>query len=127
MSLSANQTEGGVVLQWSPPAAPAFVPTDYVLQARRNQGQWVTLSSSISANRSQLLVPGLLRVATPPPHRSLIYSRFPPHFEQDGALMWRSALSFSQDCYYELRLMSRSNELLSEPSESVNISTFGKH
>ncbi|XP_029685000.1 protein turtle homolog A [Takifugu rubripes] len=89
-SLSVNQTEGGVVLQWSPPAAPAFLPTDYVLQARRNQGQWVTLSSNISANKSQLLVPGLLR-----------------------------------DCYYELRLMSRSNKLLSQPSESVNISTFG--
>lgn len=40
--------------------------------------------------------------------------------------MWHFGLSFSQDCYYELRLMSRSNKLLSEPSESVNISTFGK-
>lgn len=66
VSLSVNQTEDGVVLQWSPPAAPAFLPTDYVLQGRRNQGQWFTLSSSISANKSQLLVPGLLRVTSPP-------------------------------------------------------------
>lgn len=122
MSLSVNQTEGGVVLQWSPPAAPAFLPTDYVLQARRNQGQWVTLSSNISASKSQLLVPGLLRVTSPP----LNYVCFPRHFEENRALMRRSDLSFSQDCYYELRLMSRSNKLLSEPSESVNISTFGK-
>lgn len=61
-----------MVLRWSPPAAPAFVPTDYVLQARRNQGQWVTLSSSVSANKSQLLVPGLLRVTSPPSLTSLL-------------------------------------------------------
>lgn len=54
------------MLRWSPPAAPAFLPTDYVLQARRNQGQWVTLRSNISASESQLLVPGLLRVTSPP-------------------------------------------------------------
>lgn len=34
--------------------------------------------------------------------------------------------SFSQDSSYDLRLMSRSNKILSEPSESVNVSTIGK-
>lgn len=60
--LSANQTGQGVLLQWSPPEAPTSPLTGYVLQARRNQGQWVILSSIISANQSELLVQGLLRV-----------------------------------------------------------------
>lgn len=60
--LSVNQTEEGVVLLWSPPVGPSFLLTDYVLQARRNQGQWIILSSNISANKTELLVQGLLRV-----------------------------------------------------------------
>ncbi|XP_070759948.1 protein turtle homolog A [Enoplosus armatus] len=88
--LSANRTERGVLLQWSPPEDPSSPLTGYVLQARRDQGQWVILSSDISANQSELLVQGLLR-----------------------------------DSSYDLRLMSRSNKVLSEPSESVNASTIG--
>ncbi|XP_029960343.1 LOW QUALITY PROTEIN: protein turtle homolog A [Salarias fasciatus] len=88
--LSANRTEEGVLLQWSPPEAPQASLTGFVLQARRDQGQWVILSSTISANQSELLVQGLLRDST-----------------------------------YDLRLMSRSNKVLSEPSESVNVSTKG--
>lgn len=60
--LSANRTGRGVFLQWSPPEAPSSPLTGYVLQARRDQGQWVILSSNISANQSELLVQGLLRV-----------------------------------------------------------------
>ncbi|XP_044053156.1 protein turtle homolog A isoform X2 [Siniperca chuatsi] len=88
--LSANRTERGVLLQWLPPEAPSSPLTGYVLQACRDQGQWVILSSNISANQSELLVQGLLR-----------------------------------DSSYDLRLMSRSNNVLSEPSESVNVSTIG--
>ncbi|XP_061762751.1 protein turtle homolog A isoform X1 [Nerophis ophidion] len=88
--LSANRTRRGVLLQWSPPEAPSSPLTGYVLQARRNQGQWVTLSSNISANQSEILVPGLLR-----------------------------------DSSYELRLLSCSNKVFSEPSDFVNISTTG--
>ncbi|XP_031161504.1 protein turtle homolog A isoform X2 [Sander lucioperca] len=88
--LSANRTDRGVLLQWSPPEAPSSPLTGYVLQARRDQGQWVILSSNISANQSELLVEGLLR-----------------------------------DSSYDLRLMSHSNKVLSEPSESVNVSTIG--
>ncbi|CAK6950258.1 protein turtle homolog A isoform X2 [Scomber scombrus] len=88
--LSANRTGQGVFLQWSPPEAPSSPLTGYVLQARRDQGQWVILSSNISANQSELVVQGLLR-----------------------------------DSSYDLRLMSRSNKILSEPSESVNVSTTG--
>ncbi|XP_071390323.1 protein turtle homolog A [Centroberyx affinis] len=88
--LSANRTGRGVLLQWAPPEAPSSPLTGYVLQARRDQGQWVILSSDVSANQSDILVKGLLR-----------------------------------DSSYDLRLMSRSNKLLSEPSESVNVSTTG--
>lgn len=42
------------------------------------------------------------------------------HFEHQCG-----GLSFCQDCYYELRLMSRSNTFLSEPSEPITVSTFG--
>ncbi|TMS03754.1 Protein turtle-like protein A [Larimichthys crocea] len=88
--LSVNRTEQGVLLQWSPPEAPSSPLTSYVLQARKDRGQWVILSGNISANQSELLVQGLLR-----------------------------------DSSYDLRLMSRSNKVLSQPSESVNISTIG--
>ncbi|KAK9522520.1 hypothetical protein VZT92_018976 [Zoarces viviparus] len=88
--LSANQTDRGIFLQWWPPEVPSSPLTGFVLQARRDQGQWVILSSNIGANQSELLVQGLLR-----------------------------------DSSYDLRLMSCSNKVLSEPSESVNVSTIG--
>ncbi|XP_022059929.2 protein turtle homolog A isoform X1 [Acanthochromis polyacanthus] len=88
--LSVNRTEQGVLLQWLPPEDPSSPLTGFVLQVRRNQGQWVILSSIISANQTELVVQGLLR-----------------------------------DSAYDLRLMSRSDKILSEPSESVNISTTG--
>ncbi|XP_047448248.1 protein turtle homolog A isoform X2 [Mugil cephalus] len=88
--LSANRTGQGVVLQWMPPHVLLSSLTGYVLQARRDLGQWVILNSNIDANQSEILVQGLLRDST-----------------------------------YDLRLMSRSNKVLSEPSESVNISTAG--
>lgn len=34
-------------------------------------------------------------------------------------------IRLSQDSNYDLRLMSRCNKVLSEPSESVNVSTIG--
>uniref|UniRef100_A0A665VES8 Immunoglobulin superfamily, member 9b n=1 Tax=Echeneis naucrates TaxID=173247 RepID=A0A665VES8_ECHNA len=61
--LSANRTDRGVLLQWSPPEAPSSPLTGYVLQVRRDQGQWVILSSNITANQSELLVNGLIRVS----------------------------------------------------------------
>ncbi|XP_041855963.1 LOW QUALITY PROTEIN: protein turtle homolog A [Melanotaenia boesemani] len=88
--LSANRTRRGVLLQWLPPEAPLSPLTGYVLQARRDQGQWVIISSNITANQSELFVQGLLRDST-----------------------------------YDLRLMSRSNKVLSEPSETVSVSTAG--
>ncbi|XP_040052060.2 uncharacterized protein igsf9b isoform X1 [Gasterosteus aculeatus] len=88
--LSANRTDRGIFLQWLLPEAPSSPLTGFVLQSRRDQGQWVVLNSDISANQSELLVQGLFR-----------------------------------DSSYDLRLMSCSNKALSEPSESVNVSTLG--
>ncbi|XP_061674243.1 protein turtle homolog A isoform X2 [Syngnathoides biaculeatus] len=88
--LSANRTGQGVLLLWSPPADPSSPLTSVVLQARRNQGQWLVLSSNIGANETEVLVRGLLR-----------------------------------DSRYDLRLLSRSNQVRSEPSDFVSISTAG--
>uniref|UniRef100_A0A3Q2NUQ2 Protein turtle homolog A-like n=1 Tax=Fundulus heteroclitus TaxID=8078 RepID=A0A3Q2NUQ2_FUNHE len=88
--LSANRTGRGVLLQWQPPEAPLSPLTGFVLQARRDRGQWVIIGSNIHGNQSQVLVQGLLR-----------------------------------DSMYDLRLMSRSNKALSEPSDSVSVSTEG--
>ncbi|KAF7199923.1 uncharacterized protein igsf9b isoform X1 [Nothobranchius furzeri] len=59
--LSANRTELGIVLQWFPPEAPVSPLTGFVLQARRDKGQWVILNNNISANQSELVVQELLR------------------------------------------------------------------
>lgn len=61
LMLAVNRTSDGVVLQWLPPETPSSSLTGYMLQARRDQGQWVILTSNISANQSELLVKGLLR------------------------------------------------------------------
>lgn len=88
--LSVNRTTEGVILQWLAPESPSSPLTGFVLQARKDQGQWVIMTSNIEANQSELLVKGLLR-----------------------------------DSNYDLRLLSRSNKLLSVPSDSVNVSTIG--
>lgn len=60
--LEVNQTERGFLLQWSPPEAPPSPLTGFILQARQDQGQWVTLTSDIGASQRELLVERLLRV-----------------------------------------------------------------
>ncbi|XP_037341123.2 protein turtle homolog A [Pungitius pungitius] len=89
-SLSADPGSAGVVLQWSLPEAQHPPISGFVVQSRTEQGEWFTLDDDISANRSEIVVPGL-----------------------------------HKDCVYELRLLSRRGELLSEPSPSVNVSTMG--
>ncbi|XP_039856143.1 protein turtle homolog A [Simochromis diagramma] len=88
--LSANRSSAGVVLQWSLSEAQHPPVTGFVLQSRTEQGEWFNLDEDISANSSEIVVPGL-----------------------------------HKDCVYELRLLSRRGDLLSEPSPSVNVSTAG--
>ncbi|XP_029299870.1 protein turtle homolog A [Cottoperca gobio] len=90
VSLSANQGTAGVVLRWSLPEAQHPPITGFLLQFRTKEGEWSPLDEDISANSSEIVVPGLRK-----------------------------------DCVYELRLLSRRGELLSEPSPSVNVSTMG--
>ncbi|XP_059921425.1 uncharacterized protein igsf9b isoform X3 [Gadus macrocephalus] len=59
--LLANRTDQGVLLQWAPPEAPASPLTGYVLQGRREQGQWVVLRGDVGAGQTDMLVQGLLR------------------------------------------------------------------
>jgi hypothetical protein len=68
--LLANRTDQGVLLQWAPPEAPASPLTGYVLQGRREQGQWVVLSGDVGAGQTDMLVQGLLRVSL-----ALVYRR----------------------------------------------------
>uniref|UniRef100_A0A3Q4HF74 Immunoglobulin superfamily, member 9a n=1 Tax=Neolamprologus brichardi TaxID=32507 RepID=A0A3Q4HF74_NEOBR len=89
-SLSANRGSVGVVLQWFLSEAQHPPVTGFVLQSRTEQGEWFNLDEDISANSSEIVVPGL-----------------------------------HKDCVYELRLLSRRGDLLSEPSPSVNVSTAG--
>lgn len=156
--LSANRTDRGIFLQWLLPEAPSSPLTGFVLQSRRDQGQWVVLNSDISANQSELLVQGLFRVPISsffifylkdlsvwpldflhlqPGCMSIhqlfgrwVYVKPMSSFTIDivelsvGILL--CLLSLHQDSSYDLRLMSCSNKALSEPSESVNVSTLGK-
>lgn len=62
LSLSANQSSAGIVLQWSPPEAQHPTVSAFVLQSRTEQGEWINLDENISANRSEIVVPGLHKV-----------------------------------------------------------------
>ncbi|XP_058245896.1 uncharacterized protein igsf9b isoform X3 [Hemibagrus wyckioides] len=87
-SLSVNYTAVGVLLQWLPPPAQSQLITAFMLQARQEKGEWVTVDRGISVNATEVLVQGLTR-----------------------------------DTCYELRLLSHGVRLVSDPSESVNITT----
>ncbi|KAJ8371182.1 hypothetical protein SKAU_G00112100 [Synaphobranchus kaupii] len=89
-SLSANRSSEGIVLTWKRPPSKSPPITAFVLQARREKGEWSILNGAIGANKTEILVEGLLK-----------------------------------DSVYELRMLSRRNKLVSEPGESVNISTAG--
>ncbi|XP_034047884.1 protein turtle homolog A [Thalassophryne amazonica] len=57
--LSANRSSAGVSLQWSLPEAQWPPVTGFVLQTRTAPGDWFTLVGNISANSSEMIVPGL--------------------------------------------------------------------
>ncbi|KAF4072182.1 hypothetical protein AMELA_G00260180 [Ameiurus melas] len=89
-SLSVNYTAVGVILQWLPPRAQSPLVKAFVLQARQEMGEWITLDGEINVNSTEILVQGLTR-----------------------------------DSYYELRLLSHGASIVSDPSESVSITTKG--
>ncbi|XP_060788689.1 protein turtle homolog A-like [Neoarius graeffei] len=89
-SLSVNYTAVGVLLQWLPPPVQSPLITAFMLQARQEKGEWLTLDREINVNTTEIFVQGLTR-----------------------------------DSCYELRLLSYGARIVSEPSESVSITTKG--
>ncbi|XP_028318187.1 protein turtle homolog A-like isoform X2 [Gouania willdenowi] len=90
-TLRATRGSAGVILHWSHPRAQQQAPISaFVLQSRTDQGAWLNVDYNISANATEMMVPGL-----------------------------------NKDCVYELRLLSRVGEMLSERGPSVNVSTVG--
>lgn len=61
-SLSVNYTAVGVLLQWLLPPAQSPLITAFMLQARQEKGEWVTLDREIKVNATEILVRGLTRV-----------------------------------------------------------------
>ncbi|CAG5867238.1 unnamed protein product [Menidia menidia] len=57
--LSANQDPAGVILQWSLPEAQQPPITGFVLQSRTEGGEWFSLDEDISANESEIVIPGM--------------------------------------------------------------------
>nr|XP_057921149.1 protein turtle homolog A-like isoform X2 [Doryrhamphus excisus] len=57
--LSASRGSAGIVLQWSLPEAQNPPITGFILQSRIKQGEWLNLDDDISANTSEIVVPGL--------------------------------------------------------------------
>ncbi|PWA26760.1 hypothetical protein CCH79_00000691 [Gambusia affinis] len=112
-SLSANQSSAGVILQWALPDAQQPPITGFVLQSRSAAAEdWFNLEENINASSSRILVRGLQKVES----RSLC----PP---VPSVLQWFQFVDYMTDRVYELRMLSRRGELLSEPGPSVNVST----
>uniref|UniRef100_A0A8C3SBE8 Immunoglobulin superfamily member 9 n=1 Tax=Chelydra serpentina TaxID=8475 RepID=A0A8C3SBE8_CHESE len=65
-SLTANETLRGVLLQWEPPSQFSVALTGYALELRQDQGVWEVLDGSIPSTKTQVLVPGLIKVALYP-------------------------------------------------------------
>lgn len=61
-SLSVNYTAEGVLLQWLLPSAQSPLITAFMLQARQEKSEWITLDREIKVNSTEILVQGLTRV-----------------------------------------------------------------
>ncbi|XP_026855516.2 uncharacterized protein igsf9b [Electrophorus electricus] len=60
-SLSINRTVVGVLLQWTAPPHESPPITAFVLQARQEKSQWVTLDEAININVTEMIVQGLMK------------------------------------------------------------------
>lgn len=61
-SLSVSYTTEGVLLQWLLPPAQSPLITAFMLQARQEKGEWITLDREIKVNATGIFVQGLTRV-----------------------------------------------------------------
>ncbi|XP_076859691.1 uncharacterized protein igsf9b isoform X2 [Brachyhypopomus gauderio] len=60
-SLSVNRTAMGVLLQWTAPPPESLPITAFVLQARQEKSEWVTLDGAINISVTEMIVQGLIR------------------------------------------------------------------
>lgn len=65
-ALTANETVRGVLLQWEPPAQFSVALSGYALELRQGKGGWEVLDRSIPSTKTQVLVPGLIKVGISP-------------------------------------------------------------
>lgn len=65
-ALSANATARGVLLRWEPPARRSTALSGYALELRQDRGAWEVLDRSIPSTKTQVLVPGLIKVGMAP-------------------------------------------------------------
>lgn len=65
-ALTANETARGVLLQWEPPAQFSVALSGYALELRQGKGGWEVLDRSIPSTKTQVLVPGLIKVGISP-------------------------------------------------------------
>lgn len=65
-ALTANETVRGVLLQWEPPAQFSVALSGYALELRQDKGGWEVLDRSIPSTKTQVLVPGLIKVGISP-------------------------------------------------------------
>lgn len=65
-ALTANETLRGVLLQWDPPAQFSVALSGYALELRQDKGGWEVLDRSIPSTKTQVLVPGLIKVGISP-------------------------------------------------------------
>ncbi|XP_039625618.1 uncharacterized protein LOC120539534 isoform X1 [Polypterus senegalus] len=89
-SLSINQSSIGLVLRWMLPFFHLSSVKGFILESKRERGEWSVLEDFIAANQTEILVQGLLK-----------------------------------NYNYELRMLTMGDDAISEPSESINISTVG--
>ncbi|OWK55073.1 Protein turtle A, partial [Lonchura striata] len=106
-SLRANESVRGVLLRWDPPARASVALSGYALELRQDKGGWEVLESSIPATDTQVLVPGLIK--------GLVAA----------VAAWLMAPCPPQDAFYEFRLVAFAGSYISDPSNTVNISTAG--
>lgn len=117
-ALTANETTRGVLLRWDPPARASVALSGYALELRQDKGGWEVLERSIPGTDTQVLVPGLIKVRS---GRVLGWVRAWWPLWPCGS--WPCV---PQDAFYEFRLVAFAGSYISDPSNTVNVSTAGK-
>ncbi|KAI1229954.1 Protein turtle A [Lamprotornis superbus] len=114
-ALTANETVRGVLLRWDPPARASVALSGYALELRQDKGGWEVLERSIPGTDTQVLVPGLIKVRS---GQVLGWVRAWCPLWPRGS--WPCV---PQDAFYEFRLVAFAGSYISDPSNTVNVST----